>query len=116
MKVLLHNEWDLLSLITLYVHSTNLLFEEASEESAKTYTNIGKWYADLKASTQSVKVLEKVTTRFDALDAGNAQFYLAMQHKKNKNFNEAIDAFVASLHFIEPRKKIAGTRTVSDNL
>ncbi|WP_107924243.1 ribonuclease H-like domain-containing protein [Lysinibacillus parviboronicapiens] len=106
MKVLLHNEWDLLSLITLYVHSTNLLFEEASEESAKTYTNIGKWYADLKASTQSVKVLEKVTTRFDALDAGNAQFYLAMQHKKNKNFNEAIDAFVASLHFIEPRKKL----------
>ncbi|MET4559993.1 uncharacterized protein YprB with RNaseH-like and TPR domain [Lysinibacillus parviboronicapiens] len=106
MKVLLHNEWDLLSLITLYVHSTNLLFEEASEESAKTYTNIGKWYADLKESTQSVKVLEKVTTRFDALDAGNAQFYLAMQHKKNKNFNEAIDAFVASLHFIEPRKKL----------
>ncbi|MGN4125638.1 ribonuclease H-like domain-containing protein [Lysinibacillus sphaericus] len=106
MKVLLHNEWDLLSLITLYVHSTNLLFEEASEESAKTYTNIGKWYADLKESSQSVKVLEKVTTQFDALEAGNAQFYLAMQHKKNKHYNEAIDAFVASLHFIEPRKKL----------
>ncbi|QDQ02261.1 exonuclease [Lysinibacillus fusiformis] len=106
MKVLLHNEWDLLSLITLYVHSTNLLFEEASEESAKTYTNIGKWYADLKESTQSVKALEKVTTQFDAREAGNAQFFLAMQHKKNKNYNEAIDAFVAALHFIEPRKKL----------
>lgn len=106
MKVLVHNEWDLLSLITLYVHSTNLLFEEASDESANTYTNIGKWYADLKKSPQSVNVLEKVTTQFDAREAGNAQFYLAIQLKKNKQFNEAIDAFVASLHFIEPRKKL----------
>ena len=61
MKVLLHNEWDLLSLITLYIHSTNLLFEEMDDESATTYTNIGKWYGDLKEVAQSVKVLEKVT-------------------------------------------------------
>lgn len=106
MKVLLHNEWDLLSLITLYVHSTNLLFEETSEESAKTFTNIGKWYADLKESSQSVKVLEKVTTQFDALEAGNAQYYLAIQHKRNKKFSEAIDAFVAALHFVDQRKKL----------
>ncbi|MFJ8086739.1 ribonuclease H-like domain-containing protein [Lysinibacillus sp. NPDC095746] len=106
MKVLLHNEWDLLSLITLYVHSTNLLFEEASEESAKTFTNIGKWYADLKEGSQSVKVLEKVTTQFDALEAGNAQYYLAIQHKRNKKFSEAIDAFVAALHFVDSQKKL----------
>jgi len=106
LKVLDHNEWDLLSLITLYVHSTNLLFEEASDESAHTYTNIGKWYADLKKSPQSVNVLEKVTTQFDARQAGYAQFYLALQLKKNKQYSEAIDAFVASLHFIEPRKKL----------
>ncbi|MFJ6207140.1 ribonuclease H-like domain-containing protein [Lysinibacillus sp. NPDC092081] len=106
MKVLLHNEWDLLSLVTLYVHSTNLLFEETSEESAKTFTNIGKWYADLKESSQSVKVLEKVTTQFDALESGNAQYYLAIQHKRNKKFSEAIDGFVAALHFVDQRKKL----------
>lgn len=69
-------------LITLYSHSTQLLFEEEHEESAKTFTNIGKWYGDLKESTQSVRVLEKVTMQFDALEAGNAQYYLALQHKK----------------------------------
>ncbi|KUF29276.1 MULTISPECIES: ribonuclease H-like domain-containing protein [unclassified Lysinibacillus] len=106
MKVLLHNEWDLLSLITLYSHSTQLLFEEDHEESAKTFTNIGKWYGDLKESTQSVRVLEKVTMQFDALEAGNAQYYLALQHKKGKRYNEAIDSFVASLHFVEPRTKL----------
>ena len=47
-KVLHHNEWDLLSLITLYSHSTYLLFEQDHEESAKTFTNIGKWYGDLR--------------------------------------------------------------------
>ncbi|UZN00825.1 ribonuclease H-like domain-containing protein [Lysinibacillus sp. MHQ-1] len=106
MKVLLHNEWDLLSLITLYSHSTQLLFEEGHEESAKTFTNIGKWYGDLKESTQSVKVLERVTTQFDALEAGNAHYYLALQHKKSKRYSEAIDAFVASLHFVEARTKL----------
>ncbi|XRD26307.1 ribonuclease H-like domain-containing protein [Lysinibacillus fusiformis] len=106
MKVLLHNEWDLLSLITLYSHSTQLLFDEGYEESAKTFTNIGKWYGDLKESTQSVKVLERVTTQFDALEAGNAQYYLALQHKKSKRYSEAIDAFVASLHFVEARTKL----------
>ena len=106
MKVLLHNEWDLLSLITLYSHSTQLLSDEGYEESAKTFTNIGKWYGDLKESTQSVKVLERVTTQFDALEAGNAQYYLALQHKKSKRYSEAIDAFVASLHFVEARTKL----------
>lgn len=106
MKVLLHNEWDLLSLITLYVHSTNLLFEEMDDESVTTYTNIGKWYADLKEGAKSVQVLEKVTSQFNELEAGDAQFHLAFQLKRNKQFNEAIDAFVASLHFVESRKKI----------
>ena len=105
-KVLLHNEWDLLSLVTLYIHSTNLLFEAVDEESAKTYTNMGKWYADLKEGTKSVKVLEKVTSQFNALEAGDAQFHLAFQFKKKQRFNEAIDAFVASLHFIDTKKKV----------
>ena len=106
MKVLLHNEWDLLSLITLYVHSTNLLFEEMDDESAKTYTNIGKWYADLKEGAKSVQVLEKVTSQFNALEAGEAQFHLAFQLKRNKQFNEAIDSFVASIHFVDLPKKL----------
>lgn len=106
MKVLHHNEWDLLSLITLYSHSTYLLFEQDQEESAKTFTNIGKWYGDLRESTQSVRVLEKVTSKFDALEAGHAQYYLAIQHKKNKRYSEAIDSFVASLHFVEARTKL----------
>ncbi|WP_254660037.1 ribonuclease H-like domain-containing protein [Lysinibacillus sp. AR18-8] len=105
-KVLHHNEWDLLSLITLYSHSTYLLFEQDHEESAKTFTNIGKWYGDLRESTQSVRILEKVTSKFDALEAGNAQYYLALQHKKNKRYSEAIDSFVASLHFVEARTKL----------
>jgi len=105
-KILHHNEWDLLSLITLYSHSTYLLFEQDHEESAKTFTNIGKWYGDLRESTQSVRILEKVTSKFDALEAGHAQYYLALQHKKNKRYSEAIDSFVASLHFVEARTKL----------
>ncbi|MEG0449029.1 MAG: ribonuclease H-like domain-containing protein [Lysinibacillus sp.] len=106
MKVLLHNEWDLLSLVTLYVHSTNLLFEQDEEESSTTYTNIGKWYADLKEGAQSERILEKVAASYNALEAGDAQYYLAFQHKRNKRFNDAVVAFVAALHFVDSKKKL----------
>lgn len=106
MKVLKHNEWDLLSLITLYSHSTMLLFDEQSEETAITFTNIGKWYADLKEKNQSKKVLEKVTSEYNLLEAKDAHFYLAQHLKREKRYEEAIESFLAAIHFVDERKQL----------
>ena len=43
-------------LITLYIHSTQLLLNELKQESATTYTNIGKWYGDLKLNEKSSRM------------------------------------------------------------
>ncbi|SOC19805.1 hypothetical protein SAMN05880501_11163 [Ureibacillus xyleni] len=105
MKVLTHNEWDLLSLITLYIHSTNLLLENHIE-TATTYTNIGKWYGDLKQNEQSQNVLRSVTNTFNESEAGLAHFYLALQQKRNKEYEDATQSFHKALRSIENREKL----------
>ncbi|QCR32202.1 ribonuclease H-like domain-containing protein [Lysinibacillus sp. SGAir0095] len=106
MKVLHHNEWDLLSLVTLYIHSTNLLLERELNESATTYTNIGKWFGDLKDTDQSEQVLTTVTNNYDGENAGLAHYYLALQQKRNGFYDEAVNSFEKALLFIENREKL----------
>lgn len=106
MKVLVHNEWDLLSLITLYIHSTNLLHDAITTESATTYTNIGKWFGDLKKRQTSAEILKAVTTHFDAEQTGFAHFYLAYELKREGEFILAIDAFQSALPTIPDKKQL----------
>ena len=63
MKVLVHNEWDILSLVALYIRSTDLLLKSDVRESAMTHTNIGKWFADLKSHDRSKQIFESVIAR-----------------------------------------------------
>lgn len=106
MKVLQHNEWDLLSLVTLYIHSTNLLLDRELYETATTYTNIGKWFNDLKDSNQSEQVLTTVTKKYDRENTGLAHYYLALQQKRNGLYIEAVNSFEKALLFIENREKL----------
>lgn len=114
MKVLKHNEWDLLSLVTLYIHSTATLFEE-TEESVTAYTNVGKWYGDLKAHARSEEVLQHVTTSYAAYETVEAHYYLGLQLKKRRSFSDALTSFLEgrkadnvriSLHSYEEAAKI----------
>ncbi|RHW39281.1 exonuclease [Lysinibacillus yapensis] len=106
MKVLHHNEWDLLSLVTLYIHSTNLLLEKKLNESAATYTNIGKWFGDLKHSNESEQLLAAVTTSYENVESGLAHYYLAFQLKRKGRYIEAKNSFEKALLFIENREKL----------
>lgn len=96
LKVLVHNEWDLLSLVTLYTHAIHLILQQ-QQESAKTYTNIGKWYGDLKAHDTSAQVLTQVTERYAVADTYEAYYYLALQQKRAGEFAHARDSFLKAL-------------------
>lgn len=106
LKVLEHNEYDLLSLITLYIQATKLLCEDISEESAITYTNIGKWYGDLSDSAKSSELLESVTKQFNSNESGYAFYHLAFQQKKQHSFEQAYNSFKHAVPFVEERQKI----------
>lgn len=102
MKVLKHNEWDILSLVTLYILSVDLLKEDEAMESALTYTNIGKWFKDLKTKEASFEWFQFVVNHFSNEDACLAYYYVGLHLKRNQLFDESIHAFQKSL------KEIAG--------
>lgn len=106
MKVLYHNEWDLLSLITLYIHSTNLLVETKLEESATTYTNVGKWFGDLKQKNESERFLRKVTNQFDENESGLANFYLAIELKRKGQYEESASCFERAVNNLDVKKQV----------
>ena len=106
MKVLHHNEWDLLSLITLYIHSSKLLFDQKLLESATTYTNIGKWHKDTKNRAASQRVLNHVVEHFEEDEAAVAKFYLAYELKKEQQYMQAKDAFHESIPYLTMRDQL----------
>ena len=106
LKVLEHNEYDLLSLITLYIQATKLLCEGIQEESATTYTNIGKWYGDLSDIEKSSELLKNVTKQYNNSETGYAYYHLAFQQKKQQSFEQAYQSFKNAISFIDERQQI----------
>ena len=102
LKVLKHNEWDLLSLITLYIHSTKLLNEKNHETSVAS-TNIGKWYGDLKYRSISKETLQNVTNSFDQKEVAVAHFYLAQHYKKDDEVELALESFAVAAKYTQAR-------------
>ncbi|BAQ10952.1 exonuclease [Bacillus sp. OxB-1] len=98
MKVLLHNEWDILSLVALYIRSTDLLLKADLTESAVIHTNIGKWFADLKSYERSGKLFEQVVKEYGA-DHPMTHYHLGFHLKRKGDFRAAIESFsIASSH------------------
>lgn len=91
-KVLYHNELDILSLVSLYVLSSDLLMQDLLSETSGAYTNIGKWYADLKQFDQSAAYLEHVTQERGSAGA-MARYLLAIQKKRGGLHLEAVQLF-----------------------
>lgn len=96
LKVLMHNEWDLLSLVTLYAKALDLLALQL-KESARTYTNIGKWYGDVKARETSRAVLTRVTEHYDVTETHAAHYALGFHHKRIGAYERARDDFLKAL-------------------
>lgn len=105
-QVLRHNEYDLLSLITLFIQATELVFSEGNEERAIVHTNIGKWYHDLKQIESSQSVLENITEKYATNEAAEAYYLLAIQQKKQKKYHEAVTSYEKALPHLQERQWI----------
>lgn len=105
MKVLLHNEWDILSLVALYIHVTDLVLEIDHPETATTQTNIGKWFADLKSYDRSKHIFKAVIEQFGA-DHPVTHFHFGFIMKKEQLHAEAISSFLVAAAKLNGRQRI----------
>jgi uncharacterized protein len=105
MKVLVHNEWDILSLVALYIRSTDLLLKTDNPESANTHTNIGKWFADLKSHDRSKQVFESVIAEF-GINYPMTHFHFGFILKKEQAYIEAVSSFAIAAAELTGRERI----------
>lgn len=105
MKVLHHNEWDILSLVTLYIRSTDLLLNKKTYSTETIGTNIGKWFADLKSFDRSKAVLEQVISQSETRHP-MAYYHLGFLFKKEEEFEKAAMSFSIAAEGLDGRERI----------
>ncbi|MGD7051275.1 ribonuclease H-like domain-containing protein [Sutcliffiella horikoshii] len=82
--VMKHNEWDVLTLITLYAHLSSLLLVDNKQRDKMEEYEIGRWY-DVLGEKEAAKAL--YTNISDS--SPPATFNLGMLKKKEQNYKEA---------------------------
>ncbi|QOR65205.1 ribonuclease H-like domain-containing protein [Cytobacillus suaedae] len=88
--VMHHNEVDILSLITLYIHLSNLLL--SSDDSSSDQFEIARWFDTLGEKDEAKKGYLHAAS-LENKDSLKAKFAIALMLKQNKKWNEAIAEF-----------------------
>ncbi|MGM0845466.1 MAG: ribonuclease H-like domain-containing protein [Bacillota bacterium] len=94
LKVLLHNELDVLSLVVLYAHLTFQILGIDSSQSSEEKLLVGQWFNYLGDKEQAVKKLEKLVLESDGVESLAAKHSLAFQYKRLKNYDAAYKYWV----------------------
>lgn len=92
MRVLKHNEWDLLSLVTLYAKSVELMMEDWTLSSVTIQQNLAKWFDELKWTEESASRYASIIAAYGK-DSLEAHYYFAKILKRDGHYEEAMRHF-----------------------
>ena len=90
-KIMKHNEFDVLSLITLYIHLSALLLNQEFAKHEDSF-ELARWFSALKDRSRAIRSFEKGVLETKQDDDGlMVKFHLAKEHKKNRNMGAAVN-------------------------
>lgn len=90
--ILKHNEIDILSLITLYIHLTFQLCSKDQLQTRKESFEVGKWFSYLGEQDEAEKIFSRLLNGTD-LTSQRSKLALAFQYKKLKEWDKAFSLF-----------------------
>ncbi|MED1723195.1 ribonuclease H-like domain-containing protein [Brevibacillus parabrevis] len=95
--VLRHNETDVLSLITLYIHMTRLLTDQPSSDvSVAERFEIARWY-DALGDQEAAMAGYRLVADSDHVWSNRAKLAIGHLHKKQKNWQQALTVWEACI-------------------
>lgn len=94
--VLLHNEIDVLSLITLYTHLSNLILDTTTNASSEEQFRLAHWFDALGQTEHAIALYEKIAQTNHALRIP-ARVALGFCYKKLKHWQSAIAMWESAL-------------------
>mgnify|MGYP000960622272 FL=1 len=89
-KVMEHNEEDVLSLIILYTHISYQLLGLDTNQTDREKLAVGKWYSALNERDAAIQVYEKAITNLRGREKWKGMYDLATQYKKQKKRDMAV--------------------------
>jgi tetratricopeptide (TPR) repeat protein len=101
--VLKHNEWDVLTLITLYIHISKLLQTASDSRNEKEEFEVGRWFDSLGQKKVAASMYENIVEQ-----SWGASYKLGLIKKRDQQYSEAKELFLQSFsHEENPRKEEA---------
>lgn len=94
LQVMKHNERDILSLITLYAHISGLVLRQGGNPDDRTAYELGKWFEAAGNTDAALQSFEQSVQSEERAVASGAAYRLAMQHKRNRSYEEAVSLFL----------------------
>ncbi|MCG1023097.1 ribonuclease H-like domain-containing protein [Sutcliffiella horikoshii] len=102
--VLKHNEWDVLTLITLYAHLSKLLLVGNEDRNKQEEYEVGRWYDALGEKKAAAAIYKNIVD-----SSWKATFKLGMLKKQERNYQEARMLFLQCFeHKDNSEKDVAG--------
>jgi len=98
LKVMEHNEEDVLSLILLYTHISFQLLGLDQDIGVTEKWSVGRWFSSLKETNQAIIYLEDATKGLEGKERWESLFELALLYKREKNFQKAYPYFAEIAH------------------
>jgi uncharacterized protein len=92
-KMLKHNEMDILSLITLYTHLSFQILEVDRNQTVQEKYELGKWFSSI-GEIASAKTIYHEIENEESFVAINSQIHLAYLYKKQKDFKQSLAYFI----------------------
>ncbi|UKJ82084.1 ribonuclease H-like domain-containing protein [Priestia megaterium] len=89
--IMKHNEHDILSLITLYIHLSKHLLTSEEFTEKETY-EVARWYEQLGENKHAFSLYQGVAEK-EKEEHEKAQLAMAYHYKKEKSWKEAVDMF-----------------------
>ncbi|WP_110112323.1 ribonuclease H-like domain-containing protein [Bacillus sp. CGMCC 1.16541] len=88
-EVMKHNEHDILSLVTLYIHLSNQLLQGASLSIKETF-EVARWYDQLGEKKIARPLYENVSAH-EQEEHDKAKMAIALQYKREKQWDKCMD-------------------------
>lgn len=99
MKVMEHNEDDVLSLLILYTHISFQLLGLDRNQTDREKLAVGKWYSSLNESSTAIDVYENALSKLTGSKKWEGLSALANQYKKQKRTQEAVKLWWELINF-----------------
>lgn len=96
-KILNHNEIDILSLITLYTHLSYQIMGTDKSQTAHEKYEVGRWFSSL-GEVGTAKGVYKTIENEETPIFIQSQLQLGYMYKKQKDFKQSIDYFQKVVH------------------